>query len=195
MNATFPPVHFINLAYFFNLLYSAFFFTHLNSFDDLATFASTVWLFVSLILYIVILVLVGALVYYTMRLHQASEEDAKRYTTIHPEEAKKEVQHSRWNYIRELIESAQQSDWRTAIIEADIMLDELLTKLGYVGYGVGDKLRSANPAHFRTLEDAGIAHGVRNDIAHRGSAFELSDQVAYRTINHYENVFREFNAI
>ena len=94
-----------------------------------------------------------------------------------------------------MIESPQEEQWRQAIIEADIMLDELLTKLGYLGAGVGDKLKMVNPNQFHTLSDAWEAHKVRNEIAHKGSAYQLSDHIAYRTINQYENVFREFKVI
>jgi hypothetical protein len=79
------------------------------------------------------------------------------------------------------------------------MLDELLTNLGYHGAGVGDKLKVARDTrgenYFRTLDEAWEAHLVRNEVAHRGSESELSDHLAYRTIGHYENVFREFNEI
>jgi hypothetical protein len=190
-----PTIHFLNVAYFFNLLYSAIFSFHISSLGDLETLASTAWLFISLIGYILVLVLIGLLVYFSTRLYQIADEDAKRYQTIHPEEAHAKVKSSRWAYVQELIESSQPGDWRTAIIEADIMLDELLTKLGYQGSSVGEKLKAVNAAHFHTLEDAWTAHRVRNEIAHQGSVYPLSDQLAYRTIAHYENVFREFDAI
>jgi hypothetical protein len=95
----------------------------------------------------------------------------------------------------QLVETGHESDWRQAIIEADIMLDEVLTRQGYEGTTIGDKLKQANPNRFHTLNNAWEAHKVRNDIAHSGSAYQLSDQIAYRTIKHYEAVFREFGEI
>ena len=94
-----------------------------------------------------------------------------------------------------MIESGHEIDWSQAIIEADIMLDEILDEQGYVGESVGDKLKQATPARFHTIQDAWDAHLVRNEIAHKGSAFQLTEHVAYRTISHYENVFREFGEI
>ncbi len=190
-----PPINFLNIGYFFQVLYNATFGLQGGSLGDLSSLASTIWLFVTIIGYLLTLLFIGALVYMSTRLYQAAEEDARRYTTVTEAEAHVQVEHSRWAYIRQLIESTQESDWRNAIIEADIMLDELLTKLGFEGVGVGDKLKTASPAHFHTLDDAWTAHRVRNDIAHQGSTFQLSDQLAYRTIGHYENVFREFNEI
>ena len=71
----------------------------------------------------------------------------------------------------------------------------MLTRLGYLGDSIGDKLKTVNPAQFRTLQEAWEAHKVRNDIAHLGSAFPLTDHLAYRTILQYENVFKEHHEI
>ena len=75
------------------------------------------------------------------------------------------------------------------------MLDDMLTKQGYDGEGVGEKLKSVESSDFNTLNEAWEAHKVRNQIAHQGSAFDLSDTLARRTIAQYEAVFREFRAI
>ncbi|MDR3547755.1 MAG: hypothetical protein P4M11_05740 [Candidatus Pacebacteria bacterium] len=197
MNPVGPPVHFLNIAYFFQLLYNLVFFFKSGqlSGSNLVNLASNIWLFVTLLAYLFSIACIGFLVYYSTRLYQIADEEKAKYTTITKDAADEHLEHSRWSYIRRLIESPQESDWRSAIIEADIMLDELLSKLGYVGDGVGEKLKTASSAHFHTLQDAWDAHRVRNDIAHQGSSYELSPNVAYRTIGHYENVFREFDAI
>ncbi|MBA3788891.1 hypothetical protein H0X32_00660 [Patescibacteria group bacterium] len=190
-----PPIDFLNIAYFFQLIYNAIFIFRGSSANGFADFASALWIFVTIIAYLISFFCIGLLVYFTMRLHQISRDEDPKYATIPKEIADVQLEHSRWAYIRQLIESPQESDWRQAIIEADIMLDELLSKLGLLGNGVGDKLKLANASHFRTLQDAWEAHRVRNEIAHQGFAYKLSDQLAYRTIGHYENVFREFNEI
>jgi hypothetical protein len=197
-----PPINFLNVAYFFRLIYDAIFGIHggggggaaLNT-NWLEMFLSNLWFAFAVLSYLVTLACIGVLVYYSIRLYQIREIENAKIATITPEVAHQQVEHSRWTYIKQLIESPNESDWRQAIIEADVMLDELLTKLGYVGDTVGDKLKMTNPAHFRTLNDAWEAHKVRNEIAHQGSAYKLTDHIAYRTIGHYENVFREFNEI
>ena len=190
-----PSIHFLNVAYFFQLLYNLFFSAHTTSLGGFADLAGTLWIVYTILAYLFCIICVGLLVYFSIRLNQIAEEDAKRYTTVSKEEADAKLEDSRWTYIKNLIESPQQSDWRQAIIEADIMLDELLTKLGYMGNSIGDKLKAVNQNNFHTIRDAWDAHMVRNDIAHRGSEFDLTEHVAYRTINQYENVFREFNEI
>lgn len=195
-----PTIHFINVEYFFRLLYDLIFGLHVGSANignpsSLITLAGQIWIFISVIAWIVAFIACWMLIYYTMRYWQITEEDAERYKTIPEAEAHVSVEHSRWAYIKQLIESPQETDWRQAIIEADIMLDETLTRNGYLGGTVGDKLKTANPARFTTLRNAWDAHTVRNDIAHQGSTFKLDNHLAFRTIQNYEAVFREFNEI
>lgn len=101
----------------------------------------------------------------------------------------------RWAHVMELITSANVNDWRQAIIEADVLLDELLTELGLPGTSVGEKLKSVSRTHFTTLDLAWEAHKVRNDIAHGGSAFVLTEREARRAIDLFRQVFEEFKFI
>lgn len=195
-------VHFLNLEYFFRLLYALFSGAHVVgqggglNLAGIAVFFTALWLLITVMAYVVSLLALALLVYSTIRMYQLQDEDAVRYATItdvaHAEE---ETEHHRWKHVRELIESSSENDWRQAILEADIILDDMLTRLGYQGATIGDKLKQVDPAHFHTIQDAWQAHIVRNDIAHRGSAFELTDHIAYRTILQYENVFKEHGEI
>lgn len=195
--ATDPPVHFINVEYFFRLIYETVFRAHGGSLVlDLASLAARVWIAVSVIAFILSAGAIFLLVHSTLRLYKTLAEDEKNYATFGDAHAAEVVRdHSRWAHVMNLIESGQESDWRQAIIEADIMLDDLLTQLGYAGASVGEKLRAIDPKHFATLNDAWEAHKIRNEIAHQGSQFPLSNQLAYRTIAHYENVMREHGEI
>lgn len=189
------PVHYLNLQYFFRLIYEM----SLGhpDFSSIQLLAANLWIMVTVLGYLFTIVLIGALMHFTTRIYQVRATEAPLYATQTHEHLDDVVDHSRWSHVQQLINSGHESDWRQAIIEADIMLDELLEEQGYVGASVGDKLKQVNSAsaRFQTLQDAWEAHKVRNDIAHQGSAFQLSEHVAYRTIAHYENVFREFNEI
>lgn len=99
---------------------------------------------------------------------------------------------NRWKSVLEHLETENQNDWRQAIVEADIILDEILTKQGYQGDSIGEKLKRVERADFVTLDSAWEAHRVRNQIAHEGSAYELSKHEARRVINMYKQVFSEF---
>ena len=101
----------------------------------------------------------------------------------------------RWETVLDHISSQNASDWRLAINEADIILDEMIEGQGYPGGTLGERLKNAGTGAFRTYQDAWEAHTVRNKIAHEGSQFELNYREAKQTIDRYENVFREFEYI
>jgi hypothetical protein len=110
-------------------------------------------------------------------------------------EAEPELKNVKWERVQQLINSTNESDWRQAIIEADIMLDELLTSMRYHGDSIGDKLQAVEPSDFLTLDSAWAAHKVRNRIAHDGATFQLNDRQARETISQFEVVFKEFKVI
>lgn len=195
------PVHFLNIEYFFYLLYTLVSGGHAVAgggfqFGWLIALLTLIWVTITVVAYVVSLGFLALLIYSTIRMHEIKDADSVRFQTIldthHAEEV---TEHHRWNHVRELIESPQESDWRQAIIEADIILDDMLNRLGYTGDTMAEKFRKVNPADFHTLHDAMEAHGVRNRIAHDGSNFMLTDHLAYRTILQYENTFREHGEI
>ena len=98
----------------------------------------------------------------------------------------------RWDKVVQHIASGSLNDWKQAIIEADIILDDLLTKMGYRGESIGEKLKRVATGDMKSLQDAWDAHQVRNRIAHDGSAYSLNQIEARQTIHHYKKVFEEF---
>ncbi len=105
------------------------------------------------------------------------------------------TRNERWELIQARTTEDNPESWRVAIIEADIMLDETLKNAGYVGQNLGEKLKGANAESFTTLQDAWEAHKVRNEIAHVGRDFILTQKSAQETITRYARVFKEFGVI
>ncbi len=105
------------------------------------------------------------------------------------------TENPRWHYIQTLIESPNESDWRVAIIEADSMLEELLRQRGFEGDTVSELLEGAKSGGFATIQSAWDAHVVRNQIAHQGLDFPLSQVEGRRVIKMYQNTFEELQAI
>jgi hypothetical protein len=101
----------------------------------------------------------------------------------------------RWNGIVEEANSDDERKWRLAILEADIMLNELLDVQGYRGETMADKMKKVDRGSFRSIDAAWEAHRVRNQIAHQGSAHLLSGREARHVIGLYEEVFREFKVV
>ncbi|GMU74469.1 MAG: hypothetical protein AMXMBFR44_6660 [Candidatus Campbellbacteria bacterium] len=101
----------------------------------------------------------------------------------------------RWQHVEELAASDNPGDWRVAIIEADIMLNELVSSMGYDGDTLGDKLKRIEKSDFTTLDLAWEAHKVRNRIAHSGSDFILTAREAKRVVGLYREVLQEFDYV
>jgi len=91
--------------------------------------------------------------------------------------------------------SDNSSDWRLAVMEADIMLEEALRDKGYVGESMGDILKSFEPGDFLSLDAAWEAHKVRNRIAHSGGDYELSEREMLRVVSLFEATLKELEVI
>lgn len=102
------------------------------------------------------------------------------------------IKNEKWKKIMNYMDSMNVADWRMAILEADIILDEMTTKMGYIGDNLGEKLKSVEKSDFTTVDKAWEAHKIRNTIAHEGSDYVLTNREARRIIGLYEEVFKEF---
>ena len=120
--------------------------------------------------------------------HQAEREKKKQ-------EGDRVSKNERWIKTLHYLFSQHSSDWKLAVIEADSMLEELMSQLGFKDETLGDKLKGATQENFRSLSSAWEAHTVRNRIAHEGVSFELSQHEAKRVIALYEPIFREYGFI
>lgn len=100
-----------------------------------------------------------------------------------------------WNRVLDHVSSSNPSDWRLAVIEADIMLDEMVKSLLLPGESLGERLQNAEKSNFLTLDKAWEAHKMRNQIAHEGGDFILTQREAKRVIDLYKEVFDEFHFI
>jgi hypothetical protein len=183
----------INLEFFFRVIYDCLT-SGCNSDINWVTSLTNTWQWIVIIGYAISVLGLLFITYAMYQLYdlRKREEEQLGEILISPQAA---GPNKRWGHIESLIGSKEPSDWRQAIIEADIVLDEMLARQGYTGDGVAEKLKQVEPSDFDTLQDAWEAHKIRNQIAHAGSTFDLSDTLARRTIARYETVFREFGFI
>lgn len=142
-------------------------------------------------------VLVVFIFYVIFRINQVYSKQRKLLRPVKNAEEKKEekIKNEKWEIIIEHIESENGNDWRLAILEADIVLGEMLDKLGYRGEGIGEQLKSVDKSDFTTIDDAWEAHKIRNSIAHEGASFLITEREAKRIIGLYKKVFEEHNYI
>lgn len=137
------------------------------------------------------LILATITMYAIIRLYQVKQEEEYFFSPLIPVEEEKT--NERFAHIVGLVSSGNPNDWRQAIIEADIFLDDVLRDRGYPGDSLGERLKSAQG--LRTINDAWDAHKVRNAIAHAGRDFILTERDAKRAIEQYYNVLVELNAL
>lgn len=144
-----------------------------------------------------LLALIG-IVYSVIRINQirkADEEELNlpKLATFVPDSP--ESRNEKWDRVMDLVNGESPNDWRQAIIEADIMLDELVSKVVSIDGTMADKLKAVEPSDFLTLQLAWEAHKVRNRIAHDGGDFILTQKEALRVLRLFEEVFNEFQII
>lgn len=143
------------------------------------------------------LCLAALLIYCVTRLKQVRLIEEQRFAASAHTIQSRDVSRTemRWNRIMEQIHSDSEQSWRLAILECDIMLNELLDVLGHRGETMGDKMRGVERGDFNTIDLAWEAHRARNKIAHEGTNLLLNSREARRIIGLYEQVFREFRFI
>ena len=100
-----------------------------------------------------------------------------------------------WKKVKELFEGGSLSDLKLSIIEADKLLDEVLTNfLGFKEGTLKEKLEHLPKEQFPELEELKYAHFIRNKIVHEKN-FSLSRREAKVIISIYENFFRSLDLI
>jgi cbb3-type cytochrome oxidase subunit 3 len=190
MQNTPPTIDFFSV---FQLIYDLFFgFGHwdlygfLGSLRPFTTFLS--------------LCFIAGTIYAFMRFQQVRSEEALYYESKAAEGAKKKEKkaagkNDKWERVLAHIASENPSDWRLAILECDVILEEMAEVMGYRGENLGEKLKNVERSDFTKIDQAWEAHKVRNMIAHEGSDFLISEREARRVVGLYQQVFEEFKYI
>lgn len=158
-------------------------------------FFAALWSVYAILAYIFSIILLVLYVYASVRknlyvgLQTQALRDAEK---LYDQQYRGGARNSRLEDVLTHSDSDNPNDWKLAIIEADIILDDILKKRGYAGNSLGERLKSISPHQLKTLNDAWEAHKVRNRIAHDGADFVLTKRVAHETITQYRRVFAEF---
>lgn len=160
---------------------------------------------------IIVIILITVILYTLVRLYEIRREDKQKEKTSSPTIRQTVISglpaaidedpepyakaNQTWESIRSKLLSDNASDWRLAIIEADIYLDKLLDQKGFHADTIGDKLKSITPDQLASIQIAWEAHKVRNRIAHEGADFNLTMPESRRVLSYFEIVFRDLGAI
>jgi hypothetical protein len=158
------------------------------------SFLGSVWGTISIIAYIISLILLVLYVYASIRRNLYSDlmtQELRDQEALFAQQSRTDKKYDRLQDVLDNAESDNPNDWKLAIIEADIILDETLKQKGFQGMSLGERLKDASSLHTSTINDAWEAHKVRNRIAHDGADFVLTKKVVDDTIKRYLRVFNE----
>lgn len=100
----------------------------------------------------------------------------------------------KWREILLKTESREEASHKLAIIEADVLLDDVLRKMGYSGATMTEKLEKITVNQLKTINELKEVHRVRNNILHDPD-FKLSPQRAKEVIELYEKVLKEMDIL
>lgn len=186
-------VPFLNLEYFFRAIIDFLMSSHGGFWDAILAFLNSIRIYSTFIS----LALVAGIIYSEVKLSQIRKKIREEEKKVQEEEVTASLKQGgrRWQKISDHINSENPSDWRLAILEADIILEEMLDHMGLHGETMSEKLKSVEKSDFVNIDLAWEAHKIRNTIAHEGIDFEISHREARRVIGLYETVFKEFHFI
>jgi len=100
----------------------------------------------------------------------------------------------RWNKILRRLTSANESEYKVAVIEADNIIDDLIKRLGYKGENLGERLANIPAGQLDNLDEIKEAHEIRNRIIHEED-FSVSREKAREVIVKYEHFLRHFEVL
>jgi len=147
---------------------------------------------------IISLLCIAGLWYLYQKMKEVKEKDREVFDTILSpliDTSGEPPKNNRWERILDYMSSGSQTEWRLAILDADIILDKMLVKSGYHGESIAEKLKQVERSDFNTIDCAWEAHKIRNAIAHSGSDIILTKRTAKKAIDLYRQVFEEFEYI
>ena len=99
-----------------------------------------------------------------------------------------------WQKVKKLFLKGDQTSLKLSLIEADRLLDEVLTSMGIEGESLEEKLNQLSLKEFPEAEELKYAHFIRRKISEDKNFF-LSKKEAKALLSLYENFFRSFDLI
>lgn len=150
-------------------------------------------LFLKIISALMSIAFIGGSIYSWLELQKVNEMKsrarAEHFSRRSEEKKSANPQVKRWSDISSMFQSQDVTAWRMAVIDADAMLEDLVTDMGFDGQYFGDKLKAMQQARVPWVQSAWDVHLLRNKLAHEGSRYPLNNREAYQAFKIYESIF------
>ncbi|MFH1392770.1 MAG: hypothetical protein ABIG73_00045 [Patescibacteria group bacterium] len=101
---------------------------------------------------------------------------------------------AKWKEIAEHLQSVRETEWKFAVIEADNIVEEILTGAGYPGDTLGEKLKQIDKNQLASINDIWEAHKLRNVIVHNPD-YQVRYNDARVAISQYGKALHELGVL
>lgn len=98
-----------------------------------------------------------------------------------------------WKQIKTRLRSGDEANLKSAIIEADYILDELLKISGYQGKDMDERLNGVESSQLSNISDIWSAHKIKHRLKEKD--FHINKQETELIINIYKKAFQEFGLL
>lgn len=96
----------------------------------------------------------------------------------------------RWDAVMARIDTGNPSQYKVAVLEADVIAEEMLGGIGYDGSNMKERLEAVRPGQIVSVERLRAGHDIRNRII-RDPSFALSREEADSILAGYKSFFDE----
>ena len=99
-----------------------------------------------------------------------------------------------WKRVVSRMKTKEPNNWKMAIIEADLVMDEVIKSSGYRGANTDERFKQVEPNVLANAEELREAHKIRDRVAHEPD-FTIGKEDALRILRVYKKSFQEFGLL
>lgn len=101
---------------------------------------------------------------------------------------------SKWEALKEKLKSENMADWEAAVLEADVIIDDLIARMDYPGAHMEERLASIPKGQIDNMEALKEAHEIKKRIV-QDKDFKLDRVAAENAVLSYEHFLRLFEVL
>ncbi len=161
---------------------------------DFINFISDNLLIIQIISFLISSILLGLIIYFISKTDVLSEPIEHFFEIFGKADMLKRRTIKGWKEIKRKLKSGEVNDLKSAILEADKILADILRMAGYPGKDLDERLEQMAPGQFSNLEELKQAHKFKARIVNEPN-FAISTNEAQVIIEIYKKVFQELNLI
>lgn len=99
-----------------------------------------------------------------------------------------------WDALKKKLETGDESEYKSAVLSADAIIDDLLKKMGYGGDDMEERLKNIPKGQIDNLEELEKAHLIKKQMI-SDKNFKLDREKAEEAILSYEHLLRLFEVL